>query len=63
MEGVGSHHENINDIENAMVRIGDMVACEVRRQKSARHKRHAQKIYRLLTVGTWRHTTGLELAS
>lgn len=40
-EGLGRQHENINDIEDAMVRIGDMVACEFGFQKLARHTSHA----------------------
>jgi len=36
-EGCDWRHENINDIENAMVRIGDMVAREFGVQKLARH--------------------------
>src|SRR5207249_1660955 len=36
-EGFDPKHENINDIEDAMVRIGDMVAREFGMQKLARH--------------------------
>ncbi|MFM7071873.1 MAG: hypothetical protein ACKO38_08795 [Planctomycetota bacterium] len=39
--GLGSPRENINDIEDAMVRIGDMVAREFGLQKLARHTSHA----------------------
>lgn len=35
--GLDRQHENINDIEDAMVRIGDLVACEFGMQKLARH--------------------------
>jgi hypothetical protein len=38
-EGVDLEHENINDIEDEMVRIGDLVAREVGVQKLARHTR------------------------
>lgn len=33
----GQHHQNINDIEDAMVRIGDMVAREFGMQALAAH--------------------------
>ncbi len=36
-EGFDAQNENINDIEDAMVRIGDLVAREVGVQKLARH--------------------------
>jgi hypothetical protein len=36
-EDRGGRRENINDIEDTMVRIGDLVAREVGRQKLARH--------------------------
>lgn len=36
-EGLDAEHETIDDIENAMIRIGDMVAREVGVQKLARH--------------------------
>ena len=36
-EGFDGKQENINDIEDAMVRIGDMVAREVGVQKLSRH--------------------------
>ncbi len=36
-EGLDVEHETIDDIENAMIRIGDAVAREVGVQKLARH--------------------------
>jgi DNA-directed RNA polymerase subunit RPC12/RpoP len=36
-EGTDIEHETIDDIENAMIRIGDFVAREVGVQKLARH--------------------------
>jgi hypothetical protein len=39
MDGVDFEHENINDIEDAMIRIGDLVAREVGIQKLVRHTR------------------------
>jgi uncharacterized protein with PIN domain len=36
-EGLDSQHENMNDIEDGMVRIGDMVAREFGIQKLATH--------------------------
>ncbi len=36
-EEVGTRHETIDDIENAMVRMGDMLAREIGLQKLARH--------------------------
>lgn len=36
-DGFDDQHENIDDIENEMVRIGDMVAREFGRRKLARH--------------------------
>jgi hypothetical protein len=39
-EGVDGRRENINDIEDAMVRIGDMVAREFGLQKLSDHMAH-----------------------
>ena len=39
-DGVDGRRENINDIEDAMVRIGDMVAQEFGLQKLAAHTAH-----------------------
>jgi len=36
-DGDAWEHETVDDIEDAMVRIGDLVACEVGVQKFARH--------------------------
>ena len=36
-DGIDEQHENIDDIENQMVRIGDMVAREFGMRKLARH--------------------------
>jgi Zn finger protein HypA/HybF involved in hydrogenase expression len=40
-EGLDVQHENINDIEDEMVRIGDLVAREFGMQKLARHTSQA----------------------
>ena len=39
-EGLSDRQENINDIEDAMIRIGDMVAREFGIQKLTRHTGH-----------------------
>ena len=43
-QGLNGEHENINDIEDGMVRIGDMVAREFGLQKLATHMQRPSKV-------------------